>query len=144
MDELITWLRAQLDEDERLAREAPGPDWHRAIEREGKPGYWRGIKAELVTLRPDRPSDSLSVGADVARCADYRPAEHIARWDPARVLADIEAKRRILDAYEQAYQVEWGDDPMQAHGEQIMIERVIELIALPYADRDGYREEWRP
>jgi hypothetical protein len=111
-DDLVARLRhawdereRQLAEDERVAREAPGPAWHRATEREGEPGRWRGIKAQLVTLPPDRPHPLL-VGDEVASCAKYWAAEHIARHDPARVLAEVErgrrdiaAKRRILDLH---------------------------------------------
>jgi hypothetical protein len=58
-------------------------------------------------------------------------AEHIARWDPARVLAEVNAKRRILD---EAVRLMSYDGEFQ----------FLELLALPYADRPGYREEWRP
>lgn len=75
---------------------------------------------------------------------------HIARWDPARVLAEIDAKRRIIVAYMDAvhmYRVmsETDDDgKWDWLFKEEALEGVVKLLALPYADREGYREEWRP
>lgn len=149
MDELIAFVRAALDEDERVAREAPGPAWCRAIERDGEPGRWRGIKAELVTLPDPHPGDSLSVGAvgaTVARCDGRREAEHIARWDPARVLAEVEAKRRVLDRYEDARARQQDPDYSQLAADEQVSEYedwIIPALAQPYAGRPGWQEEWR-
>lgn len=116
MDDLVQWLCAQLDEDERIARAAtPGP-WklarQRGVEWVSSAEYWA-----------------------VADCSDADPArenaEHVAAWDPERVLREIDAKRRILDTLH-----EEGGDRMFAD--------IFRLLALPYADRPGYREEWRP
>lgn len=48
--------------------------------------------------------------------------------DPARVLAECEAKRRT---------VEWL--VMEPRDEQ-----PLRFLALPYADHEDYREEWKP
>lgn len=156
MDDLVAFVRRCVDEDERVAREAPGPAWVRAIERDGEPGKWRGVKAQLVTLPPDKPHP-LVVGTEVARSDHYWVAEHIALWDPARVLAEVEAKRRILDLhapladYKGRVQCEYCaglchsrsglgcDDPADA---MYPCETVV-LLAQPYAGHDGWREEWR-
>lgn len=67
--------------------------------------------------------------------------------DPARVLAECEAKRRIVELRERAAR-EAADPPEGA--EMLTVSRVSALnetlrtLALPYADRPGYREEWRP
>lgn len=50
---------------------------------------------------------------------------------PARVLAECEAKRRIVDIYRS----EWEMDP---------INETLRLLALPYADHPDYDEKWRP
>jgi hypothetical protein len=52
----------------------------------------------------------------------------------ARVLREIDAKRRIVDRYA------W----LREHGDTGGTAWVLPLLALPYADRPGYREEWRP
>lgn len=56
-------------------------------------------------------------------------ADHIARHDPARVLAECEAKRRI---------VEWASD---GEGE-FHWSTVLAPLAAVYADHPDYREEW--
>jgi hypothetical protein len=49
----------------------------------------------------------------------------------ARQLAEVEAKRRILD---EAVRLMTYDGEFQ----------FLELLAEPYAERPGWREEWRP
>ncbi|WP_435872931.1 DUF6221 family protein [Micromonospora haikouensis] len=70
---------------------------------------------------------------------------HVLRWSPARVLAEVDAKRRILDFYradvidvsKAGGPPEWvhGTVPVEAH-------TVLRLLALPYADRPGYQGMW--
>lgn len=67
--------------------------------------------------------------------------EHIARHDPARVLAECEAKRRIMS---------YGPTLRRAAGshERALIEyhrwtEMVEALALPYADHADYRQEWK-
>lgn len=53
-------------------------------------------------------------------------------FSPERVLREVAAKRRIMDAGErrglELSEINW----------------VVRVLALPYADVDGYREEWKP
>lgn len=70
----------------------------------------------------------------VADCLDAAPASHIARHDPARVMADIEAKRRIVEAY--LYLA--NDADMRVHAWTF----AIRCLALPYAAHPDYRPEW--
>lgn len=71
--------------------------------------------------------------ADLAMNPNLRiPAEWVSGVAD-RVLAECEAKRRIVEHCE--------PDPLtKSPGD----EYVLRLLALPYADRPGYREEWRP
>ncbi len=68
--------------------------------------------------------------------------QHISRWSPARVLAECEAKRRIV-----ALEVEWLTE-MRAALDKLPGLRagslILAILALPYADHEDYREEWRP
>jgi hypothetical protein len=105
MDDPVTFLRAELDEDERAARAAAdtneGANWSAR-------SMWRS------------PFD-----------------EHIARHDPARVLAEVDAKRRILDwAVETARVVDQDQYALAP-------EQVVMLLGLPYAGHLDYRQEWR-
>ena len=149
MDDLVTWLRAQLDDDERVARE-------------GTPfgtGRW------LADGETIRDSEGGCVVHDDGE-QDRGTAEHIARHDPARALAEVDAKRRILDLHTGEHDCpEWktgvyADDwPIGvSHGKpgerwaHITVEHfeadepcpTVRLLALPYADRPGYRDEWKP
>ena len=61
--------------------------------------------------------------------------------DPVRVLADCEAKRRIVDAWQADASGplgEWDDYAWYA------IEWAMKCLALPYADHPEYNEVWRP
>ena len=68
--------------------------------------------------------------------AEAPVAVHIATFaHPARVLREIDAKRRIIADYEN-YDREAPELDVP--------ESVLRLLALPYADRLGYRKEWAP
>ena len=137
MDDLVTWLRAQLAEDERVAQAASvdDPSWFIStlVDDSG---------VEFFAEIGDRP-----IGIKVGPNDDDEPlrraeADHIVLNDPTFRLADIEAKRQILDLCD----LEFTDT-----GAWIGIDessetkwRVLQALALPYAESDGYREEWRP
>lgn len=107
---LTDFLLARIAEDEAAARRATAGD---------RTGNWwiepdEGGVSEVSCL--DVQGFITAVDADVA---------HIALHDPARVLAECEAKRQIV--------------------EYVQIEtHVLQLLALPYADHPDYREEWKP
>jgi hypothetical protein len=95
--------------------------------------------------------------------ADSRPvAQHIFRHDPARVLREVEAKRRIIDGLEAArdnlqksaanYQA-WAAGEREPHpgvngsGAESLIPGLtyaMQVLASPYSDHPDYHEEWRP
>jgi hypothetical protein len=130
-DDLITWLRDQLDDDERVARAADSGRW---LPED------KGITFEYY-------ADDFPDGEAQARLvADTRANQwHIASWDPARVLAEVDAKRRILDEYEKAFDRRRRHrEDLASAGALLEMVSVVKLLALPYADRPGYREEWRP
>lgn len=57
-----------------------------------------------------------------------------ASWSPQLALAEVEAKRRIIDAIQG-----WGEDDGA-----YALNFAAQCLALAYAHRDGYRDEWRP
>lgn len=79
MDDLITRLRAALDDHESAALGAKGDTGGRWTQDDGPP--------EDIVLYDK--SGKLTMGQ----------ARHIARHDPAFVLADIAAKRKLLDMH---------------------------------------------
>jgi hypothetical protein len=124
VEDLIAWLRTQLDEDERVAREAA---------RDG--GTWRGSDSGIY-YDYDSGDGPFAVGS--YEYLDDRYWQHITRWDPARVLAEVEAKRRILD-----WLIETGGILDAVEVWSADVGAPIRMLALPYAGRDGWREEWR-
>lgn len=120
-DDLTTWLRAQLDDDERVA------------------------------LGVDGLSDD-TIG-DIALMAGSGAVEFLRHFHLDRVLAEVDAKRRILEEHPTtpAYYALLEHcarcvDP-EAGGPDPDAEypcKTVRLLALPYADRPGYRDEWRP
>jgi hypothetical protein len=58
---------------------------------------------------------------------------------PSRVLAEVEAKRRIVEEADRySPELEYGDNGEWA------FEVTLRLLALPYADHPDYDEAWRP
>ncbi|MBX6358139.1 MAG: hypothetical protein IRZ05_20110 [Micromonosporaceae bacterium] len=156
MMELVEWLRARLDADEQVALEASrahgdqtttGEHWRwedpeRDEPLELDPALEDFIKGgETIALRSVEEYPTRHVGPLPHFVLPYASevetvcGMHIARHDPARVLADVDAKRRIIEAA-------LGE---QDHGDFGWAwTQVLALLALPYADRPGYQDEWRP
>jgi hypothetical protein len=55
-------------------------------------------------------------------------------------LAECESKRRIIS--EVVPKLDALDDALEGEREDSLL--LLRLLALPYADRAGYREEWKP
>jgi hypothetical protein len=130
IDELVVWLRGVLDEDERVARTLDGEGWSaQGCDIHGMRRVTVDYSAEYVVA-----------------CTLAVRGEHIALHDPAAVLADIEAKRRVLD--EQARLLDGAttcDHCDLTHEPAVDLAAVLlRLLAMAYANRPGYREEWRP
>ena len=154
--DLVEFLTARLDEDERAARDArpareePSSGTWIAYTHDPGPADLQEGPVALVGAVPDDPSSTG--GMDWAVCEAGQGARagtiatHIARHDPAHVLAEVDAKRRILDEQEQAARyakTTWGQgnsDQSRARA----LGKVLRLLALPYADHPDYDEAWRP
>ena len=121
---LDEFLLARIAEDNRVAVDAAGDG----------PGTWT---ADLVGNGPAGPAS----------------AEHVVRHDPARVIAECAARRRIVLACREARPETkflgtrpegMADFPTVAHGQHQLAAVTLALLALPYADHPHYRPEWRP
>jgi hypothetical protein len=115
--ELVEWLRAQLDEDERVAREA--------LHRQATTRRMIGRRMIEETIQP---------------IAAWRTSV----WPPARVLAEVDAKRRILDQCAGLADMGFVGSAWTPGDMSELAAQALSLLALPYADRPGYRDEWRP
>lgn len=113
--DLVQWLRAQLDEEQAAAEDA----------QRKTTTTRRRIGGQWVEDKVEPPEWRRSV------------------WDPARVLREIEAKRHALDHYEEcARAAKGGVSAYRLAAGAVLMQ--IAIMALPYADRPGFREEWRP
>ena len=180
---LIEWLRAQLDDDERMTLAASGKDQERPGEFAER---WQWVHtggpnaACLGDAFVDQPVDLDRWEAEVyvggngppeayrvsLRSLEEYPtsagplphfvigetdelevttARHIARHAPARVLREVESKRRILNECLKEVERETADGRRYpASTAWALAVTTLRLLALPYADRPGYRREWRP
>lgn len=127
MDDLIAFLRAQLDD---LEAKVEACEENIGRERAGEP-YDDGSG---IAERDDFPSYPWGVGdAELA----YMAAVH-----PRVTRADVEAKRQVLDDYERRCHEAETNPALEL--ECRLIRSVIQRLALPYAGHPGFREEWKP
>jgi hypothetical protein len=145
--ELSEFLLARIGEDEAAAREAVPSVTSWSV------GYERSADRRSVTAHLILPNDSIDAGTgiatdEVARTRWMTTAVHIARHDPARVLAECEAKRRIVAHYlgSRDALAKLTDPLRRLIGEAINESHADALkpLALPYADHPDYDESWRP
>jgi hypothetical protein len=118
----IAWLLAQVDADERIALAAIADDG----------GQDRGFEDATENLTSGRFHVPRFAPAAAKMITTYAV--------PRRVLAEVDAKRRILDEYER-----YASERRRAMGgwdTSREISPVLSALALPYADRDGYDEHW--
>lgn len=131
MDELVAWLRGVLDDDERVAKAAtPGPwtasgDWSPSVEAgDDTVAAYKGFWEEDNGVDPE--------------CIKEADATHIARHDPAQVLADVAAKRAVLDAYTARAE-------LASRGGLINRDPLgfaVRTLASAYRHRPGWKNDW--
>lgn len=142
MTELVTWLRGVLDDLEQ-----------KILDRWDSDG-----RARVATMRTGKEPGYTTVASDhcdgywVADGHEVQDARHVQiLWDPAAELADIAAKRAILDAGNHGDG--WGDrirfpswdTPTCSDNCGPDVWRsVVKTLAAAHDNRPGYREEWRP
>lgn len=141
VDDLVAFLRARLDEDEASvyawdsdAEACVGTVW-----TGNEPGY-----TTVASRRGEGPW--IADGREVLNARHGRVL-----YDPARVLREVEAKRRIVDdvvpeveGAEDRIDGEWGVVSLpwdQVHATTLSL---LRLLALPYSDHPDYRPEWKP
>lgn len=149
-DDLVSWFRSQIDEDERIAiAAADDPDL------EGIGNDWFVHRGEVRVDDLPHPDTATRVAA----LGTVAMMTHIARHDPTRARNQVAANRRILDIH-QPTSPTFGDC-VTCCGEETYDEdsdgdayRYRETVPFPcptmraallaYADRPGYQEAWRP
>ncbi|MFE3449635.1 DUF6221 family protein [Nonomuraea sp. NPDC059194] len=135
MDDLIAFLRARLDEDETLAQAAISA----LGAADGNPGW-----PDYETFR--------TPALDTAE-------EYLERFQPARVLREVEAKRRLVELHLPeplsetdrqlfGFTLKCAGESWVCYGDGEDIVPWpcdhLKLLALPYADHPEYRADWQP
>ena len=139
-NDLVAFVRARRDEDEAAARQAASES------------PWRVSDTHDDGTRSVKPADAPDGlwHGDVAVHIAGSDARHIARHDPARVLREVEAKRRLIDDYldlvksrpPDRYAPAGEPDATWAMAECIF--RVLCRDAAIWRDHPDYRQEWKP
>jgi Family of unknown function (DUF6221) len=118
---LVEFLRARLDEDEDAAHAA-----------ENDPGYQAADGYE-----PWYANNADSSG------------DAIVAMHPTRALADVEAKRRIIDLADQASGLDeqvdaaFSSEPRDLTAEPYVGDLILRALTQPYADHPDFDPTWR-
>jgi hypothetical protein len=114
VDDLVAWLGPQVDEDERKVT---------AMEREEK-------RVQTAPIFGSHPPNWLA-GVDIFVSSK--------RWR-----AEVEAKRQIIDQHPADDDGFCGDGIGLVGCKWAYPCPTLRLLAVVYADRPGYQDEWRP
>lgn len=138
IDDMVEFIKAQLDEDEAGAHSS-GP-----------------ARVAWLTYRKDSgemlyTTVAAEVGHGDVWIADGRelapPASAMVVYDPARVLADVAAKRAVIELYETARTaLEASDGTILAGTAKLNLRaygNALRALAAAYASRPGFKPEWR-
>jgi hypothetical protein len=150
VSDLVAFLSARLDEREAAARALGDPDWGmRPWQVEECAGDGASGCPCIVYQGEYKPVDQPQVPT-IQYIADGEAPEyaaHIARYDPARVLREVEAGRNILARYEDCLaRQEDQDYPYAPAVEQAREyeDFVLPNLAAVDSDHPDYDPEWRP
>lgn len=127
MDDLVAFLRARLDEDEAAAAAAQQETTGCWTARET---YWGG--GAVV--------EDCGGALILPTAANDVHYPHVARHGPARVLAEVEAKRELLRVAEAAADFA----PTFTTGVAAKLEDVLRRFAWAYREHPDYRPKWAP
>lgn len=133
---LTEFLLARIAEDEEDARSAMASMEGRGEQWECRSGTYADHVQRVGPHLRDRQIAEAVFGA-----------RHIARHDPARVLAECEAKRAIAELHEDLLDEDQGGN-LRSDGcyscDAPWPCSTLRALALPYADHPDYDEDWRP
>lgn len=137
MTELVEFLKARLDEDFEVARNAMHED------ASVSPGEWiTEHHGSEFHEHPDRchiAEDRKGVYWTVASEVFIPNAEHMARHDPARVLREIAAKRAMIADWEIYADAAYPDFE---GGFSSAMDGVVDELARVYWDHPDFKADW--
>lgn len=127
IDGIVEFIRARLDEDEQEA--------HAAFSGQMDPENGWGSDGRAVT-----PHVGV-IHEDVQRA-------HVIKWNPARVLSGVAAKRRVVDAYVErsTSMPDWGGAEHDDYpgGERDGLSFAVRAVASEWSGHPNFRREWAP
>lgn len=140
MTDLVAFLTARLDEDEAVAKRAAGAD------SEGR--YCTSWSYDREQFRVTTDGTSWINAKDTGDAC----GEHIARHDPARVLAEVTAKRAIVEDYlvvmaNNAIERASGGDEVVASARVLIVKSLrmaLMRLAFAWSDHPDYDPTWKP
>jgi hypothetical protein len=112
---LVEFLRARLDEDEAMVR--------------------RNLGRSGIGDDGNFPDYRTYDGPDLEAADDY-----LYHFRPTRELADVAAKRAIVDLCEAGIDPDTPATP----GTRAAYRAILGYMAEPFADHADYRQEWKP
>jgi hypothetical protein len=127
--ELIQFWGARLDETESDAVHAYGG--HNDVEP-----HWHELWSGALALN--------AAESELIQTGDALLNRHIERHDPARVLADVAAKRKLLDAYAKATANQLRHEDAGLHLAWTILGLAVRTLAEAHDQHPDYQEEWRP
>jgi Family of unknown function (DUF6221) len=136
-------------------------DFESGLEPDMQPNLDQFLLGRIAEDKRIATDAALSSGKERWTTADLpgagppheRTAEHVSHHDPARVLAECTAKRRVVLACRDIrpdYHFlgtrprGMADFPLAPSDQHQLAAVTLALLALPYADHPEYRPEWRP
>ncbi|MGH3222260.1 MAG: DUF6221 family protein [Streptosporangiaceae bacterium] len=128
---IAEFLAARLDEDEAAAKACQAPSPWKAADQEWDHWIITDATGDVVIYDEGTPS--------------LEEAAHIARHDPARVLRDVAADRKLLAAYAHALTADFGitGEPYDA-GWAEALELAVKIRAARFGDHPDYQKQWAP
>jgi hypothetical protein len=125
---LVEFLLARIADDAGIAESVSPPPWH-AVDADDE--------AYII---------SQDFGEQVA-VTDHLNVDHIMQWDPARVLAECEAKRRLITEVHCAHPFGHPDNcnSCSYYSEhEVALEEcpTLRLLAQPFSDHPDYDKAW--
>jgi hypothetical protein len=140
-EDLAGWLLEQIAQDEQDAERWSGV-WPRPGVRDNG-SVWLHIRpgGNAVVTHYRHPAEGYD---DMAKLRAWSEPDGQG-WHRERVLAECDAKRRMVA--EAKY---WYDKVNKRENYPALSDRfdvafgMLRFLALPYADRPGYRPEWKP
>lgn len=129
MDDLVAWLTRIWDQQEVQAR---------AVLDRSAPWDGQWVNDENLALRT---YNGWVLASNRGEPFAFGLIDHIVNHDPAAVLARIAADRQILAMHTGFHECPSPDDNCGWVTDDRCA--TLRLLAQPYADRPGFRDEWR-